>query len=379
VTLANGNGNGAAPTGRRSGASSEAATKTFEAPHRRDKETLAARVAGETLARFWRTSSWILGHLPAGPSYKVGGWLAMIGYAASPTRRKWLRANFGHVLGVSPDSREAHRMARAAYRNYARYIIELMRLPWLPREKAESMLEVASLEKFINIYHRANGVVLVAGHIGNNEAVAAGFAKHGLAINVVGDDSSYQALYKLFEQQRESWGLKMISWRNLRSMYGALKRREALVLLIDWGYRGDGIPVKLFDEWTTLPAGPAILAAKHGSVIVPVAMARLADGTFRAEAGDPITCASTSPRDVAVATQLVADEIQRLIAAAPEQWYNFKTIWPLQESECVELEARHEAAMANDAKGAAPRTTATAAPGTAPVSVRSEPPQPAEP
>ena len=40
---------------------------------------------------------------------------------------------------------------------------------------------------------------------------------------------------------------------------------EMLALLIDWGYRSDGIPVRLFGAWTTLPAGPATLAAKTGS------------------------------------------------------------------------------------------------------------------
>ena len=98
----------------------------------------------------------------------------MIGYAASPTRRRWLRANFGHVLGVSPKSPEAGRMARAAYRNYARYVMELMRLPWLKREQVDQLLEVHSLDRFLEIYRESKGVVLVAAHLGNNEAAAAG-------------------------------------------------------------------------------------------------------------------------------------------------------------------------------------------------------------
>jgi KDO2-lipid IV(A) lauroyltransferase len=167
-------------------------------------------------------------------------------HAASPTRRRWLRSNFGHVLGISPNDKKAGRMARDAYRNYSRYILELMRLPWLNKEQVDRLLEVDSLDRFLEIYKASKGVVLVAGHLGNNEAVAAAFAKHGLQINVVGDDSSYRELYELFERQRESWGCKMISWRNLRGVYGALRRHEGLVLLVDWGYREDGIPVQMF-------------------------------------------------------------------------------------------------------------------------------------
>ena len=53
---------------------------------------------------------------------------------------------------------------------------------------------------------------------------------------------------------------------------------EMLALLIDWGYRSDGVPVRLFGAWTTLPAGPATLAAKTSSVILPVAIRRGDDG-----------------------------------------------------------------------------------------------------
>ena len=331
-----------------------APTKKFEAPHRLQKETFFTHLAGVTAVSFWKTSSWIVGHLPAGPGYRVGSWIALIGYAASPQRRRWLRANFGHVMGVSPNDKAAHKMARAAYLNYSRYILELMRLPWLKQEQVDNLLEIHSLDRFLEIYRASKGVILVAAHLGNNEAAAAGFAKQGLAINVVGDDSSFPELYELFERQRESWGVKMISWRNLRGVYGALRRHEGLALLVDWGYREDGIPVKMFGAWTTLPAGPALLAAKHGSTIVPFSINRLPNGTFRAAADEPIHVPSNSPSDLAIATQKIATALEGHIAPAPAQWYIFKPIWPATDEEAARLEARHRAAMANDAKGAAP-------------------------
>jgi KDO2-lipid IV(A) lauroyltransferase len=332
-------------------------TKKFVAPHRMEKETFGTHLAGLTAVSFWRTSSWLVGHLPAGPTYRIGGWVAMIGYATSPLRRRWLRANFGHVLGVPPNDKAAGRMARAAYHNYSRYIMELMRLPWLKPEQVDQLLEVHSLDTFLEVYKASKGVVLVAAHLGNNEAAAAGFAKHGLEINVVGDDSAFRELYEHFERQRESWGVKMISWRNLRGIFGALRRHEGLVLLVDWGYREDGIPVKLFGSWTTLPAGPATLAARHGSAIVPFSINRQPDGTFRAVGDDPILVPSDSPSDLAIATQKIATALEGHIAPAPEQWYNFKPIWPATAEEAAKLEARHRAAMANDARGAAPNGT----------------------
>ena len=326
----------------------EVPTKTFEAPHRREKETFLTHMAGLTLLSFWKTSSWLLGHVPTGLAYRIGGWLAMIGYAAGPQRRRWLRSNFAHVLGVSPKDKAAGRLARAAYRNYARYVMELMRLPWLKPGQVELLLDLGDFERFMEIYRSSNGTILVAAHLGNNEAAASAFAKHGLEINVVGDDSAYVELFELFERQRVAWGIKMITWRNLRGVYGALRRKEALVLLVDWGYRADGIPVKMFGSWTTLPAGPALLAAKHSSTILPFCINRLPDGRFRVTGDDPIHVPSDSPADLARATQQIATSLESHIAPAPEQWYIFKPIWPQTAAEAAALEARHAAVMSGE-------------------------------
>ena len=107
----------------------------------------------------------------------------------------------------------------------------------------------------------------------------------------------------------------------------------------------------MFGSWTTLPAGPAILAAKHGSAIVPFSINRLPDGTFRAAADEPILVPSNSPADLAIATQKIAAALEAHISPAPEQWYIFKPIWPETAEEAAQLEARNRAAMANDAEG----------------------------
>ena len=342
--LADSNGNGEPEAPK---TAKPAKPAVLEAPHRREEETRLTKLAGFVLLSFWRTMSWIVGHIPAGPTYRVGGWLSMIGYALGPKRRRWLRSNFGHVLGVPPSDKAAGQLARAAYRNYGRYILELMRLPWVPREKCEGMLEIEGLERFLDIYHNSNGLILVAAHLGNNEAAAAGFVSQGLPISVVGDDTAFSGLYELLNRQRAQWGVKIISWRNLRGVYKVLLHREPLVLLVDWGYRPDGIPVRLFDAWTTLPAGPAQLAGRHGSTIVPVVVSRRPDGSFRAAAGDPIMVASTEPAEVARATQEIAHALEGFIAQAPEQWYIFKPIWPTSPQEERQL-AASVAALADD-------------------------------
>ncbi len=119
-----------------------------------------------------------------------------------------------------------------------------------------------------------------------------------------------------------------------------LKRKEILALLVDWGYRSDGIPVRLFGAWTTLPAGPAALAAKSGAMIAPLAIRRIGDGRLRIEPFEAFGVPSSNPADIQRATQRIADALEAIIATAPEQWYSFKPMWPDDPAEARELEAR---------------------------------------
>ena len=136
-----------------------------------------------------------------------------------------------------------------------------------------------------------------------------------------------------------------------------------LALLIDWGYRADGIPVRLFDAWTTLPAGPATLAAKTSSRILPVAIRRGPDGRFHVSYAPVIEVASAAPADLQRATQAVADALAETIDAAPQQWYSFKPMWPATAEEAAELEQRAALMLADEAPAAAGGASAGTTPG----------------
>jgi KDO2-lipid IV(A) lauroyltransferase len=299
------------------------------------------------VVRGYRAAAWLLGHLPEPPARFAFATGTQASYLLWPLKRRWSNANFAHVLGLSPDDPRVRRLARAAYRQYARYLVELMRLPSRDPEEVGRLVSIHDLDVVEPMWRESpGGLIFAAGHVGSNEAVAAGIAHRGWPISVVADDTSFPEMFELLRRQRETWGVKVIGWRNLRQIYQVLKRREMLALLIDWGYRSDGIPVKLFDAWTTLPAGPATLAAKTNSRIVSVAIRRNDDGSFEVHWSPPIAVPSESPADLVRATQAMADALQATIAAAPDQWYNFKPIWPATAEESAELERRALAALA---------------------------------
>ena len=337
----------------------------LEAPHRRPEG--GPRILEKLAVAGYAAAAWLVARVPGGLARWVIGTGSQAGYLLWPTKRRWSNANFGHVAGLDPDDRRVRRLALSAYREYARYLIEVMRLESLSAASVEQLVYQADLDHIEASWKASpGGLIFALGHVGNNDVVAAAVAGRGWPVNVLADDSTLPEMFERFRRLREAWGVHVIPWRNLREIYTVLRRKEMLGLLVDWGYRADGVPVRLFGAWTTLPAGPASLAAKTNSVILPVAIRRQPDGLFHVSFAPVIRVPSSAPADIQRATQAVADALADTIAAAPQQWYSFKPIWPETDAEAAELERRATAMLAEEApqQGATsePAGTAEAAP-----------------
>jgi lauroyl/myristoyl acyltransferase len=316
----------------------------LEAPHRRASRGFS-RLTERAAVTAYRGTAAVLGRVPPRPASAVVGRFSQVSYLIWPTKRRWANLNYARVLGRRPNDPAVRRLALDAYRTYGRYLVELMRLPSRPLDEVVGLLDeetVAALKTEWQATGR--GLIITIPHVGNNEAAAAGLVHYGLPIHGLADDTAFPELLELLTRQREAFGIKTIYWKNIREIFSVLKRGEILVLLIDWGYRSDGIPVRLFDHWTTLPAGPATLAAKTRVPILPVSVQRTPDGRYRLDTDEFISVPSTDPADIQRATQRVADALERAVAIAPEQWYSFKPIWPrtLEEGEAL---ARRAAEM----------------------------------
>ncbi len=320
---------------------SKAGERRLEAPHRRGGTS--PRVVERLAVTAYRAMSWVLAVLPPGPAAWIVGRASQFSYLAWPTKRRWSNRNFGNVLGLPPDHPRVRAMALRAYFGYGRYLVELLRLPSRPPEEIAGLVADLDAPEIRRIWQEApggGGLIFVVGHVGNNDAVAAAIAGHELPMSVLADDSSFPEIFEILRRQRESWGVRVIAWRNLREIFGVLRRKEMLALLVDWGYRSDGIPVKLFGHWTALPAGPATLAAKTGSRILPITIRRRPDDTFLVTWPSPIDVASSDPAELQRTTQAMADALASTVAAAPEQWYSFKPIWPSTPEESADLQRR---------------------------------------
>ena len=294
----------------------------------------------------FRVAARFLVRVPLAISEPVARWLFLAGYVAWPAKRRIIHANAAQVLGLPADHAEVTRLARGIYATYSRFALELMRLPSLPTDEPGRLLEARGPhhDGFMALWERCRSegraIIAVSGHIGSIEVFAGAYAQQGIPTYGLADDSAFPELFELPNRSRARWGVTIIPWRRLREIFRILRQPCTLGMVVDWGYRSDDVPVRLFGAWTTLPAGPATLAARTGAVIVPVVARRDAKGRYHPHMYDPIEVLDGSEASLAHATQAIADALEDMIHEAPEQWYTFKPMWPASAADSAALAAR---------------------------------------
>lgn len=308
-------------------------------PHRYQRR--GPRLRERIVLAGYRAGTAVLGRLPLGPATRVGGWIAVLVYRLWPPKRRIVRANAAHVLGLDEADPAVGRLARDVFRNQVRFILESLRVGRLRPGEAAALVDTAAWPRLDSARGADGRLIMIAAHYGNPEIGMAAIAHHGLPVSLLVDDTAYEGLVEAMHAPRRTWGVEIIGWRKLREVYRALRDGKVLALLVDWGYRPDGIPVRLFGQWTTLPAGPATLAARTGAPIVVVWVTRQPDGRFVAGVGTPVQVASVEPAELARATQAIADDLERSIRPAPGQWTTFKPMWPPDPAEGRRLAALH--------------------------------------
>ena len=292
----------------------------------------------------YRAAERVINALPRGLVLPAAAAVGNVVYDLGGPKRQLLHENLARPLGLPPHDRRVARAARRAFRNYAKYLVDMMRIGSLTEPDVERLVSLENVHLLDEARTVGNGVVLCTAHVGGMDLLGPGLNLIGESLHVVADDTSYGRLYDHLAAARARQNIFLIGWRNLRGLYRALRDGQNLVLFCDGGYRRGDVPVEFCGEPTTFPIGPATLAAKSGVALLPVACQRTRDERFVGRGLPLVTCASTEPAEIHRATQAVADALSAVIAEDPAQWYMFRPVWPVTDADRAHARAALEAA-----------------------------------
>ncbi len=260
----------------------------------------------------------------------LAGELTYLGWAS---RRRVTKGNFAVVLGKPHDHPEVASVARRAFRNFAKYVTEIMRFPKLGLEDFARLVRLQGWEHLTEGLARKRGLIFVSIHFGNFDLGGARIS-NDVKLNVIADDLTNQRLMDLLVGNRSHKNITIHSPVGAaKKVLGALRRNEMVGLMMDLGPRADAfgnVEVSFFGTPTKFPSVAANLARVSGAPIVVSAVVRERDNTFRGIALPLIVVERTreAADDIERGTQAIVAGLERFIREWPDQWYIFRPMWP---------------------------------------------------
>jgi len=265
--------------------------------------------------------------MPRQLRYRLADMGGSAAYGILPRRARRARVNYSAF--AAGDRTAASGLARGAFRNYARTILDFLILEKLLDElkRTPGAISLGPLHRALAV---GRGAIVVTPHLGNWDLGAAAIATCGTPVHAVTDAFGPPAVDALVRATRERLGVGVIPVGpdSAREALRALRRNEVLLLACDIDKGGGGVPVSFVGRTVVLPAGPATLALRTGAPLIPGYMRRLADGRHQSELLEPL--ADPAPGDAqtrtAELTQAIATAFEKMIWADPSQWFAFHSL-----------------------------------------------------
>jgi KDO2-lipid IV(A) lauroyltransferase len=273
--------------------------------------------------------------LPRRLAYALADLAGEAWYRLAPERRRRVAANLARVCaatGRPTAGRAFRRLVRQAFIEHARYYVELLRVPAIPLDRIDELVDVDEWPRLEAQLRSGDGAVLVTGHLGNFEPMGSFFAAHGFRPVAPIEEIRPRELFEFLLRRRGGGrGVEVVPLaESRRPLVQTLKAGGVVGIVADRDLAGDGLPVTLFGHPTTLPTGPATLAVMTGAPLLVGRSLRVGEERWQA-CGTPLGVARSGDRraDVEALTRAMGERLEQVIAEAPEQWFAaFQPFWP---------------------------------------------------
>jgi KDO2-lipid IV(A) lauroyltransferase len=250
-----------------------------------------------------------------------------------------LEANLRRVLAYKHgrpevDGKELRTLSRAALRSYARYWLEVFRLPVIPVERILSGMHIGAAGEeamFANL-KAGRGVIIALPHMGNFEQAGAWVVQRGAgSFTTVAERLRPESVYEAFLRFRSGLGMEVLPLTGGVSPFGTLAQRlragKLVCLVSDRDLKDTGIEVEMFGEKARI-ASTAALAVHTGAALMPTATWFEGDdwGAHIYEEL-PVPSEGTRAEKIAEMSQQLARAFETAIAEHPQDWHMLQKVF----------------------------------------------------
>lgn len=234
------------------------------------------------------------------------------------------------------DETERRRLARASFRNLGRILGEMSQFAKATPESVNKLIEFRVdpevYQEYLRLKSEGRGIIIVSPHLGNWEMLVFGWAVFDAPMSYLARPLDNPLIEKLTHSLRTRFGNRPINKSNSAMAAARVLREEGLIgILADVNaHPKEGVFVPFFGKAACTSAGPALIAMRTDSAIVPMCAGwDQTLGHYVGVHGPMIYPANTGDRqaDVAATTAAFTAEVEKLVRRFPDQWLWMHKRW----------------------------------------------------
>lgn len=261
-----------------------------------------------------------------GPA-RLGSMVGALGYFPLRIRRKQVESNLRIAFPDADDAWITSTM-RKAYSFLAREAIATMHFGRMPREYVLEHTRVIGMDVLKRGLAQGKGVVLISGHIGNQEMGAAALGLRGIPFDVVAQRQSNPLFNAALNRTRKGFGLGIIERdKASRLVLRALRAGRVVGFAADQNAGRAGIFVPFFGRLASTHRGGALFAVRSGAPVVLATTIR--QGNVYELTIRPIEVDRTGELDDVVyrMTAAFTARLEEVVRSAPDQYLWLHRRW----------------------------------------------------
>src|SRR5260370_27291577 len=234
-----------------------------DAPPERSRRPALLAASYRAGARLVRAFPPGIRHAAAAPGGSAWYWL-------SPGQRRAALDIYAAALGRDRSEPEVARVAKRAFQNYGRVLMDFLLLGGLGPAELLERVTVDGRHHLDSALADGHGAILAGPHMGSWDvsfSYAGALGYRAVAVT----DRFPGSLNDAVVRSRERFGVKVImpGRAAVRTLTAALQSNGVIGLVCDLEH-GPGVEVKFFGRRAIVPSGPAALALKMGAPLMPV-------------------------------------------------------------------------------------------------------------
>jgi len=293
---------------------------------------LVRRFKDQTLSGLARFGLALIRALPFDVAMRLAPRAGALIYRCMPELRELADRHLQIAFGTDFPRAERERIARESLVNAARMMVEIAHMDWL-RPRLDEYVTLVGTEVVEEFRRRGSGAIVVTGHFGNWEIMAAYFARQGFDIAAVARRFYVDRINQMLMDFRTANGVEVIlrddTRNSARQLLSILKRGGILAMIVDQDTHAQSLSIPFFGRPARTPVAPVALALRRNLPLTAAFIERLPEGGHRITV-DPLfdlPRSGDAMQDLRSGLEIMSRRIEEQVRRCPEQWMWWHKRW----------------------------------------------------